>query len=437
MPSINLITEKRDCGDCKMGMTITEKILAEHAGLKMVEPGQIINAKVDIALGNDITAPVAIKAFREAGGQRVFDREKVILVPDHFTPNKDIPSAEQSQLLREFAKEQELTNYFEVGRMGIEHALLPEKGLVRPGDVVIGADSHTCTYGALAAFATGVGSTDLAAVMAIGEIWLRVPDTIKLVYYGQRQVWVGGKDLILYTIGDIGMDGALYKAMEFTGEALSVLEMAGRFTMANMVIEAGAKSGIFPPDEITLEYVRGRVKKGYKLYHSDENAFFVKVKEYDISRIQPQVACPPSPANVKGVQELAGVTIDQVVIGSCTNGRLEDLRVAANILRGQKVAPYVRLIVIPATQEIYLQAIREGLLEIFVEAGAAVSTPTCGPCLGGHMGILGPGETAVTTTNRNFVGRMGHPTSLIYLAGPAVAAASAIKGRIAHPEEVA
>jgi 3-isopropylmalate/(R)-2-methylmalate dehydratase large subunit len=432
-----LIIETRDCEDCKMGMTITEKILAEHAGLKMVEPGQIINAKVDIALGNDITAPFAIKAFREAGGKKVFDKEKVVLVLDHFTPNKDIPSAEQSQLLREFAKEQELINYFEVGRMGIEHALLPEKGLVKPGDVVIGADSHTCTYGALAAFATGVGSTDLAAVIAIGEIWLRVPETIKLVYYGQRQVWVGGKDLILFTIGDIGVDGALYKAIEFTGEALSVLEMAGRFTMANMAIEAGAKSGIFAPDELTLEYVRGRVKKGYKMYHSDANAFFVEVKEYDVSRIQPQVACPPSPAHVKGVQELAEVTVDQVVIGSCTNGRLEDLRVAANILRGHKVAPYVRLIVIPATQEIYLQAIREGLLEIFVEAGGAVSTPTCGPCLGGHMGILGPGETAITTTNRNFVGRMGHPTSLIYLAGPAVAAASAIKGRIAHPEEVA
>ena len=420
-----------------MRMTITEKILAEHADLNMVEPGQIINAKVDIALGNDITAPFAIKAFREAGGKKVFDKGKVVLVLDHFTPNKDIPSAEQSQLLREFAKEQELINYFEVGRMGIEHALLPEQGLVKPGDVVIGADSHTCTYGALAAFATGVGSTDLAAVIAIGEIWLRVPETIKLVYYGQRQVWVGGKDLILFTIGDIGVDGALYKAIEFTGEALSVLEMAGRFTMANMAIEAGAKSGIFAPDELTLEYVRGRVKNGYKMYHSDANAFFVEVKEYDVSRIQPQVACPPSPAHVKGVQELAEVTVDQVVIGSCTNGRLEDLRVAANILRGQKVAPYVRLIVIPATQEIYLQAIREGLLEIFVETGAAVSTPTCGPCLGGHMGILGPGETAVTTTNRNFVGRMGHPTSLIYLAGPAVAAASAIKGRIAHPEEVA
>ncbi|MBW2038687.1 MAG: 3-isopropylmalate dehydratase large subunit [Deltaproteobacteria bacterium] len=419
-----------------MGMTITEKILAEHAGLEEVAPGEIINAKVDVALGNDITAPLAIKAFREVGAKRVFDREKVILVPDHFTPNKDIQSAEQCQLLREFAQEQGLTHYFEVGRMGIEHALLPEKGLVGAGDLVIGADSHTCTCGALGAFATGVGSTDLAAAMATGEIWLRVPETVRLTYYGRRQSWVGGKDLILYTIGDIGVDGALYKAMEFTGEAIGALEMAGRFTMANMAIEAGAKNGIFPPDEITLEYLQGRVEKGYKLYHSDENARYEEVREYDVSQIGPQVACPPSPANVKGARELVGVEIDQVVIGSCTNGRLEDLRIAAHIMRGEKLAPYVRLIVIPATQGIYLQALREGLLEIFVEAGGVVSTPTCGPCLGGHMGVLGAGEVAIATTNRNFVGRMGHPTSQVYLSNPAVAAASAIKGKIAHPEEV-
>ncbi|OGP53869.1 MAG: 3-isopropylmalate dehydratase large subunit [Deltaproteobacteria bacterium RBG_13_52_11] len=420
-----------------MGMTITEKILAAHAGLEAVAPGQIINARLDVALGNDITAPLAIKAFREIGATKVFDRNKVILVPDHFTPNKDIQSAEQCRLMREFAQEQGLTHYLEVGRMGIEHALLPEMGLVGPGYLVIGADSHTCTYGALGAFATGVGSTDLAAAMAIGEIWLRVPETIKFVYTGHRQPWVGGKDLILYTIGAIGVDGALYKAMEFTGETIRNLDMAGRFTMANMAIEAGGKNGIIHPDEITLEYLRGRMEKGYTLYHSDEDALYAEIREYDCSQIEPQVACPSSPANVKGVRGLAGITIDQAIIGSCTNGRLEDLRIAAHIIQGKKVAPYVRLIVIPATQEIYLQALREGLLEAFVEAGGAVSTPTCGPCLGGHMGVLGAGEVAIATTNRNFVGRMGHPTSQVYLSNPAVAAASAIKGEIVHPEEVA
>ncbi|RLB06867.1 MAG: 3-isopropylmalate dehydratase large subunit [Deltaproteobacteria bacterium] len=420
-----------------MGMTITEKILADHAGLKEVTPGQLIDAEVDVALGNDITAPLAIEAFKEMGGKRVFDRKKVILVPDHFTPNKDIQSAEQCRLMRKFAKEQQLSHYFEVGRMGIEHALLPEKGLVGPGDLIIGADSHTCTYGALGAFATGVGSTDLAAAMATGKVWLRVPETIKFIYYGRRQPWVGGKDLILYTIGDIGVDGALYKAMEFSGEAISALDMAGRFTVANMAIEAGAKNGIFPPDEVTLGYIQGRIKKDYKLYNSDADARYSEVREYDVSSIEPQVACPPSPANVKGVKELAGVEIDQVVIGSCTNGRVEDLRVAASIIRGKKIPPNVRLIVIPATQDIYLQALREGLLEVFVEAEAAVSTPTCGPCLGGHMGVLGKGEVAIATTNRNFVGRMGHPDSQVYLSNPAVAAASAIKGRITHPEEVA
>jgi 3-isopropylmalate/(R)-2-methylmalate dehydratase large subunit len=417
-------------------MTITEKILAAHAGLAEVAPGQIINAQLDIALGNDITAPLAIQAFREMGATAVFDKDKVILVPDHFTPNKDIQSAEQSQLIREFAHERGLTHYFEVGRMGIEHALLPEMGLVGPGYLVIGADSHTCTYGALGAFATGVGSTDLAAAMATGEIWLRIPETIKFIYTGKRQPWVGGKDLILYTIGAIGVDGALYKAMEFTGETIHNLDMSGRFTMANMAIEAGGKNGIFPVDEITLGYLRGRMETGYTIYESDADAYYADVNEYDCSRIEPQVACPSSPANVKGVRALAGVAIDQAIIGSCTNGRLEDLRIAAHIIKGKKVASNVRLIVIPATQQIYLQSLREGLLEAFVEAGAAVSTPTCGPCLGGHMGVLAAGEVAVATTNRNFVGRMGHPTSQVYLANPAVAAASAIKGEIVHPEEV-
>jgi 3-isopropylmalate/(R)-2-methylmalate dehydratase large subunit len=420
-----------------MGMTITEKILAAHAGLAEVAPGQIINACLDIALGNDITAPLAIQAFKEMGATAVFDKDKVILVPDHFTPNKDIQSAEQSRLIREFAREQELTHYFEVGRMGIEHALLPEMGLVGPGYLVIGADSHTCTYGALGAFATGVGSTDLAAAMATGEIWLRVPETIKFIYTGKLQPWVGGKDLILYTIGAIGVDGALYKAMEFTGPTIRDLDMSGRFTMANMAIEAGGKNGIFHPDETTVEYIRGRIGKGYTLYQSDADALYADVKEYDCTLIEPQVACPSSPANVKGVRALAGVAIDQAIIGSCTNGRLEDLRIAAHIIKGKKVAPNVRLIVIPATQRIYLQALREGLLEAFVEAGAAVSTPTCGPCLGGHMGVLGAREVAIATTNRNFVGRMGHPTSQVYLANPAVAAASAITGKITHPAEVA
>jgi 3-isopropylmalate/(R)-2-methylmalate dehydratase large subunit len=420
-----------------MRMTITEKILAAHCGLTVVAPGQIINARVDIALGNDITAPLSILAFREMGATAVFDKDKVILVPDHFTPNKDIQSAEQAQLIRTFAHEQGLTHYFEVGRMGIEHVLLPEMGLVRPGYLVIGADSHTCTYGALGAFATGVGSTDLAAAMATGEIWLRVPETIKFIYSGKLQSWVGGKDLILYTIGAIGVDGALYKAMEFTGPTVRNLDMSGRFTMANMAIEAGGKSGIFPVDEITLEYLRGRMEADYTIYQSDSDASYADIKEYDCSRIEPQVACPSSPANVEGVRALAGVTIDQAIIGSCTNGRLEDLRIAAHIIKGKKVASNVRLIVIPATQRIYLQALREGLLEVFVEAGAAVSTPTCGPCLGGHMGVLAAGEVAIATTNRNFVGRMGHPISQVYLANPAVAAASAITGKITHPEEVA
>ncbi len=419
-----------------MGMTITEKILAAHAGKAHVEPGELINCKLDLVLGNDITAPVAIKEFKKVGVEKVFAQDRVALVPDHFTPNKDIKSAEQSKVLRDFAKEQQLTNYFEVGRMGIEHCLLPEQGLVVPGGVIIGADSHTCTYGALGAFATGVGSTDLAAAMALGETWFKVPESIKFVYYGKLKPWVGGKDLILYTIGKIGVDGALYQAMEFTGPVISELSMDGRFTMCNMAVEAGAKNGIIAPDEKTRAYVEGRAKFPYTFYTSDDDAKYAKVYEFDVSKIEPQVAFPHLPENARPVSEATDITIDQAVIGSCTNGRLEDLRIAAQVLKGKKVHPDVRLIVFPGTQQIYLQAMREGLLEVFIEAGAAVSTPTCGPCLGGHMGILAKGERAVSTTNRNFVGRMGHPESEVYLAGPAVAAASAVLGRIAHPEEV-
>nr|WP_217267244.1 3-isopropylmalate dehydratase large subunit [Thermanaeromonas sp. C210] len=417
-------------------MTVTEKILAAHAGMEAVEPGQLINARIDLALGNDITAPLAIKEFRQLGVKRVFDPARVVLVPDHFTPNKDIKSAEQAKVLREFAREQGLEHYYEVGRMGIEHCLLPEEGLVVPGDLVIGADSHTCTYGALGAFATGVGSTDLAAAMATGECWFRVPETILLRYYGKLRPWVGGKDLILYTIGDIGVDGARYMAMEFTGEAIAELSLDGRFTMANMAIEAGAKNGIFPVDEKTEEYLRGRARRPYRLFRSDPDARYAEVREYDVSRIEPQVAFPHLPENTRPISEVGEIPIDQVVIGSCTNGRMEDLRIAATILKGRRVHPEVRLIIIPGTQKIYAQALEEGLIRIFIEAGAAVSTPTCGPCLGGHMGILARGERAVATTNRNFVGRMGHPESEVYLAGPAVAAASAVKGRIAAPEEV-
>ncbi|WP_338827148.1 3-isopropylmalate dehydratase large subunit [Neomoorella thermoacetica] len=419
-----------------MGMTITEKILAAHAGLKAVEPGQLINAKVDLALGNDITAPLAIQEFKKLGVKKVFDPERVVLVPDHFTPAKDIKSAEQAKILRDFAREQGLTHYFEIGRMGIEHCLLPEAGLVGPGDLVIGADSHTCTYGALGAFATGVGSTDLAAAMATGELWFKVPETILFRYHGKLKPWVGGKDLILYTIGRIGVDGARYMAMEFTGEAITNLSMEGRFTMANMAIEAGGKNGIFPVDEKTVEYIRGRLQRDYRIYQSDPDARYNQEIDIDASKIEPQVALPHLPENARSVKEIGEIKIDQVVIGSCTNGRLEDLRVAAQILKGQKVHPEVRLIVIPGTQQIYAAALAEGLLATFIEAGAAVSTPTCGPCLGGHMGILAKGERALATTNRNFVGRMGHPESEVYLAGPAVAAVSAVKGRIAAPEEV-
>lgn len=419
-----------------MSMTITEKILAANAGKDHVEPGELINARVDLVLGNDITAPVAIKEFAKVGVDRVFDRDRVALVPDHFTPNKDIKSAEQAKILREFAQAQGLTNYFEVGRMGIEHCLLPEQGLVGPGDVIIGADSHTCTYGALGAFSTGVGSTDLAAAMALGETWFKVPESIKFVYHGQLPGWVGGKDLILYTIGQIGVDGALYQAMEFTGEAISQLPMDGRFSMCNMAVEAGAKNGIIPPDEITRSYITDRFRRAPRFYASDPDARYAAVHEYDVSKMEPQIAFPHLPSNTKPVSAAANVEVHQVVIGSCTNGRMDDLRLAARVLQGHKVHRNVRLVVIPGTQQIYLQAMKEGLFEIFVNAGAAVSTPTCGPCLGGHMGILARGERCIATTNRNFVGRMGHPESEVYLANPAVAAASAIQGRIAHPEEV-
>lgn len=419
-----------------MGMTITEKIIAAHAGLMEVRPGQFVYADVDVCLGNDITAPIAIEEFEKAGIKKVFDSEKIVLVPDHFTPNKDIKSAQQSKSLRLFADKHHLRHYYEIGRMGIEHALLPEKGIVAPGDLVIGADSHTCTYGALGAFSTGIGSTDLAACFATGKVWLKVPETIRFVYNGKVRNWTSGKDLILYTIGKIGVDGALYRAMEFTGSAITNLPMDDRFTMCNMAIEAGAKNGIISPDKYTEEYIKGRVTKKYKNYQSGPDCKYAKTYEFNADKISPQVALPSLPENTKPVEEVSGIKIDQVVIGSCTNGRISDLRLAAQILKGKKVHPSIRLIVIPATQEIYKQAVKEGIVEIFIDAEAVVSTPTCGPCLGGHMGILAEGERALSTTNRNFVGRMGHPKSEIYLCSPAVAAASAITGEITPPDDV-
>ena len=421
-----------------MGMTISEKILAAHAGLDKVVPGEIINAKLDIVLANDVTGPVAIQEFGKLGIENVYDKEKVVLVPDHFTPNKDIASAEQCKILRVFAKEQQLTHYWEVGQVGIEHCLLPEQGVVLPGDLIIGADSHTCTYGALGAFATGVGSTDCAAGMATGEGWFRVPESLKFVFNGSKfQPWVGGKDLILYIIGLIGVDGARYKAMEFTGDGIRSLSMDNRFTISNMAVEAGAKAGIIEADEITLEYVRTRAKRDYKVYTSDKDASYEKVFEFNSADIPLQVAFPHLPENTKSVDEAGGIKIDQVVIGSCTNGRLEDLQITAEILKGKKIHSEIRCIIFPGTQQIYLEALRRGWIETFIEAGAAVSTPTCGPCLGGHMGILAKGERALATTNRNFIGRMGHPESEVYLSNPAVAAASAIRGEIVHPREVA
>jgi len=420
-----------------MGMTMTEKILAAHAGLTEVAAGELVNAKLDLVLANDVTGPLAIKEFEKIGIEQVFDKEKIVLIPDHFAPAKDIDSAQQCLELKSFSRKQDLSHYYEVGRCGIEHCFLPEQGLVLPGDVVIGADSHTCTYGGVAAFSTGVGSTDLAVGMARGELWFRVPETMKIVLQGKpRNPWVTGKDYILAVIGRIGVDGARYKTLEFVGEAISNLSVDGRLTMANMAIEAGAKNGIMPADEKTIEYVRTRAQRPWQIYQSDEDAVYSEVIEIDVTNLQPQVAFPHLPSKTRDVLEAREVQIDQVVIGSCTNGRWEDLEVAASILQGKKVHPEVRVIVIPGTREIYLQAVREGLVEIFVEAGAVVSTPTCGPCLGGYMGILAKGERAVATTNRNFVGRMGHPESEVYLANPAVAAASALLGRIASPEEV-
>ncbi len=415
---------------------MTQKILAKHAGLDKVVSGQLIKAKLDLVLGNDVTTPVAVKEFNKIGVNDVFDVNKIAIVPDHFTPNKDIKSAEQCKVIREFAKDKGIVNYFEIGQMGIEHCLLPEKGLVVPGDVVIGADSHTCTYGALGAFSTGIGSTDMAAGMATGEAWFKIPEAIKFEIKGKFNKWVSGKDVILNIIGMIGVDGALYKSMEFTGEGLKELTMDDRFTIANMAIEAGAKNGIFEVDEQTLEYVKEHSAKEYEVFKADSDAEYAETYIIDLSEIKPTVAFPHLPENTKTIDEVGEVKIDQVVIGSCTNGRMGDLRVAAQILKGKKINPNVRTIVFPGTQKIYLQAMEEGLFKIFVEAGAVVSTPTCGPCLGGHMGILAKGERAVATTNRNFVGRMGHPESEVYLSSPAVAAASAIAGKIVSPEEV-
>lgn len=416
-------------------MTLYEKILASHSGRKSVKPGQFLNVRVDVVLANDITAPLAIKEFHRIGVNKVFDPSRVVLVPDHFVPNKDILSAEQARLLKDFALNQGAV-YFEVGQMGIEHVLLPEQGLVLPGEVIVGADSHTCTYGALGAFATGMGSTDIAVAMACGEIWMKVPPAIKFIYHGIPRKWVGGKDLILYTIGDIGVDGALYSAMEFSGEAISALSMDDRFTICNMAIEAGAKAGLCAVDRKTLQYVKPRARREFKVYKADSKTEYAQIKEYDISKLEPQVAAPHLPSNVKPVSKLGKIKVDQVVIGSCTNGRLSDLRSAASVLKGRKVSPGIRCIIIPGTQQIYLQALKERLIETFIVAGAAVSTPTCGPCLGGHMGVLAAGEKCISTTNRNFVGRMGSPQSEVYLSNPAVAAASAITGYITSPEEV-
>ncbi len=420
-----------------MSHTLAEKLIAAHLPEEReVWPGELVEVMVDLVLSNDITAPIAIREFEKLGVERVFDPERVVMVPDHFAPAKDIESAEQCRAMRQFARRQGMTNYREVGRMGIEHVLLPEQGMVAPGEMIVGADSHTCTYGALGAFATGMGSTDIAVAMATGRIWMRVPETIRIVYHGRLQRWVGGKDLILYTIGQIGVSGARYKAIEFVGPAIESLSMDGRLTMANMAIEAGAKVGLIEVDDTTREYVDGRAMRPYQVYQADADATYAQVIEIDASQIEPQVAFPHLPENARPVSEAGNVPIDQVVIGSCTNGRLDDLRVVDDILGGLQVHPDVRCIIIPGSQQVYLDAMREGLLDDFVEAGAAVSTPTCGPCLGGHMGVLASGERAVSTTNRNFRGRMGHPESEVYLAGPAVAAASAVLGRVAGPQEV-
>ena len=422
-----------------MGYTITEKILRDHCDHKNATAGDFILANIDKCLANDITAPIAIEVFEkivEGTGRGVFDTKRIILTPDHFTPNKDVASAEQCKILRDFAHKNKILNYFEIGRVGIEHCLIPEQGLVLPGEVFIGADSHTCTYGALGAFSTGVGSTDLGVALALGQCWFKIPESIKFIYSGRLNEWTSGKDLILYTIGRIGVDGATYKAMEFTGEVIKNLSMANRLTMCNMVVEAGAKNGIIAPDKITEAYLKNIGKLSYKKYKSDTDADYIDVIEYECDKIEPQVAFPHLPENAKPISEVDGmrIEINQSVIGSCTNGRIEDLRIAAKVFRNQKVHSKVRCIIIPGTQNIYLNAIKEGLIEIFLDAGAVVSTPTCGPCLGGFMGILAAGERAVSTTNRNFIGRMGHVKSEVYLSSPAVAAASAIKGYITSPE---
>lgn len=419
-----------------MPQTITQKILAKHAGLKKVEVGQLISCKVDLVLGNDITTPPAIKAFARIGVRKVFDKNKIFLVPDHFTPAKDIKSAQQVKMMRDFSKKYGIVNFFEIGCMGIEHALLPEMGAIKAGDLVIGADSHTCTYGALGAFSTGVGSTDMAAAMATGEVWFKVPEQLKFVFHGNLNKWVEAKDLILYTIGEIGVDGARYMSMEFAGPVIKKLSVEGRLTMANMAIEAGGKNGIFEADEKTQAYLR-KVKAGKgTIYRSDPGAQYKMVYNWDVSKIEPQVSFPHLPSNTRPVSKCSKVKINQSVIGSCTNGRIEDMRVAAKVLKGKRIHKDLRCIILPGTQEISMQMIKEGLTETFIKAGAVVSTPTCGPCLGGHMGILAEGERSIATTNRNFVGRMGHPKSEVYLSNVAVAAASAVAGRIVSPEEL-
>ena len=418
-----------------MGMTAVEKIFSKHTG-KDVKAGEFVFADVDLVLSNDITSPLTVEQFEKIGAKAVFDKDKIALVPDHFTPNKDVQSASNSKLLREFARKHGITHYYEIGRMGIEHALLPEEGLTLPGDLIVGADSHTCTYGAVGALGIGIGSTDAAVAMATGKLWFRVPQTIKFIFSGKLRPWVGGKDLVLAAINKIGVDGARYMAIEFSGDAIRELSMDGRFTMCNMAVEAGAKTAFVEPDEKTIEYVKPKAKRSFVPEVSDLDARFAQERQINVDDMEPLVACPPSPANVKPVSELKDISIDQVVIGSCTNGRLEDLRIAASVLKGKTVHPHVRMIVIPATQRVYKDALKEGLVEIFLDAGAAFSTPTCGPCLGGHMGVLAEGERAISTTNRNFIGRMGHPKSEVYLANPAVAAASGVLGRIGGPEEV-
>ena len=426
-----------------MGYTITEKILLSHTkGAKKIAPGNFVMVNVDLCLGNDVTSPIAIKEFKELGLSKVFNNKRVVLVPDHFLPAKDMRSANQARILKDFAEEYKIENYFELGDMGVEHALLPERGIVLPGDLMVGADSHTCTHGAVGAFATGVGSTDLAYAMAFGESWLKVPETIKIVLTGKPRKWVGGKDIILHIIADLGVSGALYKVLEFDGPTLQYLGMDDRLSICNMAVEAGAKNGIISADKITEKYVKAALKKynpsrkTYKVVKSDKDAVYSEVREYNISKLEPVVAAPNLPSNGKPVTSFKNIKIDQVVIGSCTNGRISDLKTASTVLRGKKVNPNVRLIVIPATQDVYLEAVKEGYAEIFVKAGGTFCTPSCGPCLGGHMGILSDGEVAVATTNRNFVGRMGHPKSLVYLSNPAIAAASAVKGAISHPSDI-